>query len=53
MVNLIKLKFDVTVEVHDECAESLGKDLAVFLKESWFNGEDVLDVEFVDYTVVL
>lgn len=53
MTNVCKLNFDVTVEVHDECAEDLGKDLATFLKESWFNGEDVLDVEFVDYKVIL
>ena len=34
MVNLVKLNFDVTVECHDECASDLGKDLAVWLKES-------------------
>ena len=49
----IKLNFDVTVECHDELASDLGKDLAVWLKESWFNGEDVLDVEFIDYKVIL
>ena len=53
MVNLVNLKFDVTVEVHDECAEDLGKDLAKWLRESWFNGEDIIDVEFRDYEVVL
>ena len=53
MVNLIKLNFDITVECHDECVSDLGKDLANWLKESWFNGEDVLDVEFVDYKVIL
>ena len=53
MTNLCKLNFKVTCHVHDECAEDLGKDLARFLKESWFNGEDVLDVEFIDYEVVL
>ena len=53
MVNLVKLQFDVTVECHDELASDLGYDLAKWLRESWFNGEDVLDVEFVDYKVLL
>lgn len=53
MVNLIKLNFDITVECHDELAKDLGEDLALWLKESWFNGEDVLDVEFIDYKVIL
>lgn len=53
MVNLVKLNFDVTVECHEELANDLGNDLAIFLKESWFNGEDVLDVEFVDYKVIM
>ena len=53
MVNLVKLNFDITVECHDELSSDLGKDLAVWLKESWFNGEDVLDVEFIDYKVIL
>ena len=53
MVNLVKLNFNITVECHDELAKGLGEDLAVWLKESWFNGEDVLDVEFIDYEVIL
>ena len=53
MTNVCKLNFNITCEVHDECARDLGEDLAVWLKESWFNGEDVLDVEFVDYKVIL
>ena len=53
MVNIVKLNFDVTVECHEECANDLGRDLARWLEESWFNGEDVLDVEFIDYKVIL
>lgn len=53
MVNLIKLHFEITYNVHDENAEDLGRDLAKWLRESWFNGEDVLDVEFRDYEVIL
>ena len=53
MTNLCKLHFMVTVQVHSECADDLGDDLAVFLKESWFNGEDVLDVEYSGHDVVL
>ena len=52
MVNLVKLNFNILCYVHDECADDLGKDLALFLRESWFNGEDVLDVEYIDYEVV-
>ncbi len=53
MTNLVKLNFDVTCHVHDECARDLGEDLARWLRESWFNGEDVIDVEFIDYKVIL
>ena len=53
MTNLIKLNFDITVECHEESANDLGEDLARWLRESWFNGEDVIDVEFIDYKVIL
>ena len=53
MTNICKLKFEVEVHVHDECADDLGNDLAKFLQESWFNGEDVLDVRYVGHDVVL
>lgn len=53
MVNLVKLNFDITVECHDENANDLGEELANWLFTSWFNGEDVLDVEFIDYKVIL
>jgi hypothetical protein len=29
------------------------KDLAKWLEEEWFNGEDILEVEFLDYEVIL
>lgn len=52
MTNVCKLTFEVTCHVHDECADDLGKDLARWLKESWFNGEDVLDVEYIKYNII-
>lgn len=52
MANLLKLNFNITVECQEESAKDLGRDLAVFLRESWFNGEDVLNVEFVSYEVL-
>lgn len=52
MTNTCKLHFTITCYVHDECADELGKDLAKWLLESWFNGEDVIDVEYVDYDVI-
>lgn len=52
MTNLVKLKFIVKCYVHDENAKDLGEDLALFLQESWFNGEDVLEVEFEDYDII-
>ena len=52
MTNVCKLCFSVTCHVHSECADDLGKDLAKFLEESWFNGEDVLEVEYLDHTIV-
>ena len=38
--------------MNKKLANDLGKDLATFLEESWFNGEDVLEVEFKDYSVI-
>ena len=52
MANLVSMKFKVKCYVHDENAKELGKELALFLQESWFNGEDVLEVEFEDYNIV-
>lgn len=52
MTNVVKLHFKLTVECQEELADDLGEDLAKWLLESWFNGEDVLDVEYVDHDVV-
>ena len=52
MTNTCKLHFTITCYVHDECADDLGKDLVKFLEESWFNGEDVLEVEYIDHEVL-
>ena len=52
MTNVCKLHFTIACYVHDENADELGKDLAKFLEESWFNGEDVLEVEYLDHDVV-
>ena len=53
MTNVCKLHFDVTVHVHDECADDLGDELAAWLLESWFNGEDMIDVEYKGHNVIL
>lgn len=53
MTNVCKLHFDVTVHVHDECADDLGDELAAWLLESWFNGEDMIDVEYKGHDVIL
>lgn len=53
MTNLCKLKFEVTCHVHEELADDLGKELAIFLQESWFNGEEVLEVEYKGHDVIV
>lgn len=53
MTNICTLTFDVTCHVHDECADDLGKDLAIFLQESFFNGEDIIEVEYIKHKVLL
>ena len=42
----VNLNFEVLVECEVEYADDLGKDLATFLRESFFNGEDVIDVNY-------
>jgi len=51
MTNVCSLTFEVICYVHDENADDLGKDLAKFLEESWFNGEDILEVNYLDHSV--
>ena len=53
MTNVCKLHFDVSIHVHSECADDLGEDLAKWLFESWFNGDDVLEVEYKGHDVIL
>ena len=52
MTNLVAMHFVVKCYVHDENAKELDEELALWLQESWFNGEDVLEVEFEDYDIV-
>ena len=52
MTNVCELSFVVTCHVHDECADELGEDLAAWLLESWFNGEDMINVEYKGHKVV-
>ena len=43
----IILKFEVTITDKDiDFSDDLGEDLATFLQESFFNGDDVLDVSY-------
>lgn len=42
----VTLQFDVDIEWHNTDVDDLGRDLAVFLRESFFNGEDVCDVRY-------
>lgn len=53
MTNICKLTFEITCHVHDECADDLGKEMAIFLQESWFNGEDILEVEYKSHKTIL
>lgn len=47
MVNLVKLKFEVTVECKYEYADDLGRDIASDILNEWDNGVDYLDWEYV------
>ena len=52
MVNIVKLKFAMTVEVSHELADDLGRDIAHDLLCEMYNGEDTLDWEYIGYEVV-
>ena len=43
----VKLLFSVSVDIEASESDELGEDLAVFLRESFFNGEDVIEVDYV------
>ena len=45
MANIVKLNFEVICEC-DGNPDELGEELAAWLQESWFNGEDVLEVNY-------
>ena len=53
MTNLCKLHFDITVNVHSEYADYLGKDIAHDILCEMFNGEDVLEVEYNGHDLIL
>jgi hypothetical protein len=53
MVNIVKLKFAMTVEVSHELADELGKDIAHDLLCEMYNGEDTLDWEYIGYEVLM
>ena len=46
MEEICDLKFKITCKVNKKYADNLGKDLATFLEESWFNGEDTIKVSY-------
>ena len=50
--DVVSLHFDIVCNCREEVADELGNDLALFLQESWFNGEDFLEVKFRSYDVV-
>lgn len=52
MVETCNLKFKMSCKLESEYADEIGKDLAVFLRESFFNGEDVLDVKYCGHEVI-
>lgn len=53
MTDVVKLHFMITVEVPGECADDLGVELAEFFQESWLNGDDILEVKYVGYDIIL
>ena len=48
-----KLHFSITVECDSNSADDLGKDLAIFLQESFFNGEDVVEVVYTGHDIII
>ena len=53
MVNIVKMTFKMTCHCHDELADDLGKDIAHDLLCEMYNGEDVLDWEYVGHEVIM
>ena len=52
MTNVCELKFGIFVNVNSEDADEVGKELAAFLRESFFNGEDVVEVSYLGHEVI-
>lgn len=44
-MSFVCLNFGIVCECEEESAKNLCRDLSLFLQESWFNGEDVLEVK--------
>lgn len=52
MSNVCELKFGVFINIESEYADDLGKELAAFLQETFFNGEDVVEVSYLGHEVI-
>lgn len=49
----VDLHFKVAVNLEEITkVDDLGKELAIFLAESFFNGEDVLEVEYTGHSKI-
>lgn len=53
MVNMkVALHFDMVVEVDEQYADELGRDIAHDILCEMWNGEDVLEIEYKGHDVV-
>ena len=48
IMSKLKFCFEVTIGSDSDDVDDLGKDLVLFLQESFFNGEDVFEVRYVN-----
>ena len=44
---MVILTFEVAVDCDDESADEFGDEMAHWLEDSWFNGEDIVGVSYV------
>ena len=49
---IVKLHFDMTVEVDEEYADELGKDIAHDIFCEMYNGDDVFEIAYVGHDKV-
>ena len=49
---IVKLHFDMTVEVDEKYADELGKDIAHDILCEMYNGDDVFEIEYVRHDKV-